>query len=44
APRGAQPSYAHGYYGRNNAFYIEWDKISRDREAFKAWMRENILQ
>ncbi len=44
APRGAQPSYAHGYYVRDNAFYIEWDKISRDRETFKAWMRENVLQ
>ena len=30
APRGACPSYAHGYYSRDNAFYQQWDRISRD--------------
>jgi glutaconate CoA-transferase, subunit A len=44
APRGAHPSYAHGYYDRDNAFYVAWDAISRDRETFQAWMRDNILQ
>ena len=44
APGGAKPSYAHGYYERDNAFYIKWDEISRDRDTFHAWMRENILQ
>ncbi|MDR7422183.1 MAG: CoA-transferase [Armatimonadota bacterium] len=43
APGGARPSYAHGYYGRDNAFYAAWDGISRDREAFLAWMREHVL-
>ena len=33
APGGAQPSYAHGYYERDNAFYVAWDAISRDRDA-----------
>jgi glutaconate CoA-transferase, subunit A len=42
-PGGAHPSYAHGYYSRDNAFYIAWDKISREREGFLAWMRENVL-
>jgi glutaconate CoA-transferase subunit A len=42
-PGGAHPSYAHGYYRRDNAFYIAWDKIARDRETFLAWMRENVL-
>jgi len=42
-PRGAHPSYAHGYYGRDNAFYIAWDAIARDRETFLAWMREHVL-
>jgi glutaconate CoA-transferase, subunit A len=42
-PGGAKPSYAHGYYGRDNAFYIEWDAISRDRQAFQAWMAEHVL-
>ncbi|WP_026620588.1 glutaconate CoA-transferase, subunit A (plasmid) [Ensifer sp. WSM1721] len=42
-PGGAFPSYAHGYYPRNNAFYIRWDEISRDRETFAAWIKENVL-
>jgi glutaconate CoA-transferase subunit A len=42
-PGGAFPSYAHGYYKRNNAFYIGWDKISRERDSFLAWMKENVL-
>lgn len=43
APGGARPSYAHGYYRRDNAFYTEWDAISRDRETFLAWMRDHVL-
>jgi glutaconate CoA-transferase subunit A len=43
-PRGAAPSYAHGYYARDNAFYKAWDAIARERDAFLAWMRENILE
>jgi glutaconate CoA-transferase subunit A len=43
-PGGARPSYAHGYYARDNAFYIAWDEISRDRDSFRAWMRENVLE
>lgn len=43
APRGAYPSYAQGYYNRSNAFYQEWDRISRDREGFRRWMEENVL-
>ncbi|MCA1493468.1 CoA transferase subunit A [Ensifer sp. NBAIM29] len=42
-PGGAFPSYAHGYYPRNNAFYIRWDEIARDRESFAAWMKENVF-
>ena len=43
APGGARPSYAHGYYTRDNAFYSAWDSIARERETFLAWMREHIL-
>ena len=43
APGGARPSYAHGYYGRDNAFYLAWDEIARDRERFLAWMAEHVL-
>ena len=42
APGGARPSYAHGYYARDNSFYVAWDELSRDREAFSAWLRDNI--
>ena len=42
-PRGAHPSYAHGYYKRDNGFYIAWDGIARERESFLAWMRANVL-
>ena len=42
-PGGAHPSYTHGYYGRDNASYVAWDEISADRDRFKAWMLENVL-
>jgi glutaconate CoA-transferase subunit A len=43
-PRGAHPSYAHGYYARDNSFYIAWDAISRDRETFLAWMQTHVIE
>jgi glutaconate CoA-transferase subunit A len=43
APGGAHPSYASGYSRRDNAFYTAWDAISRDRDAFRAWMRRHVL-
>jgi glutaconate CoA-transferase subunit A len=43
-PGGARPSYAHGYYPRDNAFYIAWDEIARDRDRFREWMRENVVE
>jgi len=42
-PHGAYPSYADGYYGRDNAFYTAWDGIARDRDTFLSWMREHVL-
>ena len=42
-PGGAFPSYAQGYYKRNNSFYKEWDAISRERDSFLAWMKANVL-
>ena len=44
APRGAHPSYAHGYYDRDNDFYLAWDTISRDRERFRTWMQNHVLE
>jgi glutaconate CoA-transferase subunit A len=42
-PGGAHPSYSHGYYDRDNAFYVSWDGISRDRDMFLAWMQSHVL-
>jgi glutaconate CoA-transferase, subunit A len=42
-PGGAHPSYAHGYYGRDNAFCKAWDAISRERETFLAWMDRHVM-
>ncbi len=43
-PGGAHPSYAHGYYKRDNAFYKAWDAISRDRATFQSWMQRHVLE
>jgi glutaconate CoA-transferase subunit A len=42
-PGGAYPSYAHGHYARDNAFYQRWDAIARTREGFLAWMQRHVL-
>ena len=42
-PGGAFPSYAQGYYPRNNGFYKKWDDIARERDTFLVWMKENVL-
>jgi glutaconate CoA-transferase subunit A len=39
-PWGAHPSYAQGHYDRDNAFYLEWDGISRDADRLEAWLDE----
>jgi glutaconate CoA-transferase subunit A len=44
ASGGAHPSYAHGYYERDNVFYLRWDEISRDRDRFREWMRRHVLE
>jgi glutaconate CoA-transferase, subunit A len=43
APGGARPSYAHGYYQRDNAFYTAWDGISRDRDRFRDWIDQHVM-
>jgi glutaconate CoA-transferase subunit A len=42
-PGGAHPSYAMGYSERDNDYYVAWDAISRDREAFTAWLKAHVL-
>jgi glutaconate CoA-transferase subunit A len=44
APGGSAPSYAQGFSHRNEDFYMEWDRISRERESFQAWMAEHGLR
>ena len=40
APFGAHPSYAHGYYDRDNAFYQDWDRRCGTPEAVRAYLGE----
>jgi glutaconate CoA-transferase subunit A len=42
APRGAWPSYASGYYERDNDQYIAWDEISKERESFENWLQTEV--
>jgi glutaconate CoA-transferase subunit A len=42
-PGGAAPSYAHGYYDRDNAYYIAWDRLSADRATFLQWLEAQVL-
>ncbi|MEX2623258.1 MAG: CoA-transferase [Acidimicrobiia bacterium] len=43
-PQGCHPSYAMGYSSRGNRFYLEWDRISADRELFEEWLRHFVLE
>ena len=42
-PFGAHPSYAQGYYDRDNFFYLDWEEISRDEAALSAWLDEWVF-
>src|SRR6187399_3576353 len=39
-PWACHPSFAQGYYDRDNAFYLEWDRIAKDQETLDTWLRE----
>ncbi len=39
-PHAAHPSYTQGYYDRDNAFYLAWDKISETPEAVQSYLDE----
>jgi len=43
APEGSRPSYSLGITARDNDLYVEWDRVSRDRDEFRAWMQEHVL-
>ncbi len=42
-PGGAYPSYAQGFYPRDNGFYLQWDEIARERQTFLDWMAKHVL-
>ena len=44
APGGAHPSYAHGYYDRDNAFYLGVGPDQPRPRAVHAWMRRHVLE
>jgi glutaconate CoA-transferase subunit A len=39
-PFACHPSYAQGYYDRDNEFYLAWDKVSESSEATKRYLDE----
>ncbi len=41
-PWGAHPSYAQGYYDRDNDFYVAWEGISRDREKLQRYLDDFV--
>ncbi len=41
-PWGAHPSYAQGYYDRDNDFYVGWDRIARDEACLKRYLEEFV--
>ena len=43
-PWGAHPSYAQGYYDRDNEFYVGWEAISRDPAALARYLDEFVLR
>jgi glutaconate CoA-transferase, subunit A len=40
APYACHPSYAQGYYDRDNEFYMQWDQVSSSEEAVRTWLDE----
>jgi glutaconate CoA-transferase, subunit A len=42
-PGGAFPSYALGYYARDNSFYQQWDEIARERQGFTGWIERHVM-
>src|SRR5207237_1223491 len=39
-PHAAHPSYAQGYYDRDNEFYLGWDSISESTQAVEEYLEE----
>ena len=41
-PWGAHPSYAQGYYDRDNDFYVAWEAISREPAKLASYLDEFV--
>jgi len=41
-PWGAHPSYAQGYYDRDNDFYVAWEGVSRDPDRLARYLEEFV--
>ena len=41
-PWGCHPSYAQGYYDRDNDFYVKWEEISRDPKTYQDYLSEFV--
>jgi glutaconate CoA-transferase subunit A len=41
-PWGCHPSYAQGYYDRDNDFYVKWEEISRDPKTYQDYLNEFV--
>jgi len=39
-PHASHPSYAQGYYDRDNDFYLQWDKTGESSANVRAWLDE----
>jgi glutaconate CoA-transferase subunit A len=39
-PKACHPSYAQGYYDRDNRFYLDWDVVARDPDRLETWLQE----
>lgn len=42
-PFGCHPSYAQGYYDRDNDFYVSWQRISKDVALFESYLDDWVL-
>jgi glutaconate CoA-transferase subunit A len=43
-PHACHPSYAQGYYDRDNEFYLQWDKISQSAEEVKSYLDQWVYR
>jgi glutaconate CoA-transferase subunit A len=42
-PFGAHPSFAQGYYDRDNAFYLAWNDVSKDEQKLQGYLDDWVF-